>query len=204
MEFEIFEWNNVNVNKSFSDLTWVRSNYERFSKPDLISCCEENSIEYTKKDKKDDLKCAIKIFLRKNNITKVISLDYEKIVKNLNRHFENIVQNYKIDHVVIENQPCMKNPSMKSIQMILFSLFCLKTESKISFISASEKMKFCKRKSFINEIPKNYKATKNASIDVVLKVLESNSWKKIVIDSKKKDDLSDVFLQAFAFAKHKK
>ena len=31
----------------------------------------------------------------------------------------------KIDKVVIENQPALKNPTMKSVQMILYSYFLI-------------------------------------------------------------------------------
>ena len=31
-----------------------------------------------------------------------------------------------LDYVLIENQPCMKNPKMKSLQMIIMTYFLLK------------------------------------------------------------------------------
>ena len=50
------------------------------------------------------------------------------------------------DTVLIENQPCMKNPTMKSIQMILYSYFVMQSylegrEIHIKFVSASNKLK---------------------------------------------------------------
>ena len=202
-DFKILEWKNVDVNRSFTDLHWIRSNYERFSKHDLVTCltCLGTCwITDPHKKTKNDLKLKIREFLRKNKIRKETSLDYQKIVRNLENHFEYLFQNYTIDYIVIENQPCLKNPTMKSIQMILFTLFCLKTESTVRFINASEKMKFCYLNHFVQEIPKDsYKKTKKASIDVVLKVLQNHSWRSVIELSKKKDDLADVFLQALAF-----
>ena len=201
-DFKILEWKNVDVNRSFTDLHWICNNYERFSKQDLVTCltCLGTCwITDPKKKTKNDLKLKIKEFLRKNKIRKETSLDYQKIVRNLENHFEYLFQNYIFDYIVIENQPCLKNPKMKSIQMILFTLFCLKTESTVKFVNASEKMKFCYFNNLVQEIPKDYNKTKKASIDVVVKILEKNIWRSVIDDNKKKDDLADVFLQAFAF-----
>lgn len=201
-DFKILEWKNVDVNRSFTDLHWICNNYERFSKQDLVTCltCLGTCwITDPKKKTKNDLKLKIKEFLRKNKIRKETSLDYQKIIKNLDNQFDNLFQNYAIDYIVIENQPCLKNPTMKSIQMILFTLFCLKTESTVKLMNASEKMKFCYLNNLIHKLPKGYKETKKASIDVVLKVLQNHSWRSVIEESKKKDDLADVFLQALAF-----
>ena len=77
--------------------------------------------------------------------------------KNMTYIFENIPKKLdekpelldKIDIVCIENQPTLKNPTMKSVQMILYSYFLIrgKTDNKeypikqISFISATNKLK---------------------------------------------------------------
>jgi hypothetical protein len=80
--------------------------------------------------------------------------------KNRNLVFENIPrklhekpQLLDVDIVVIENQPSLKNPQMKSIQMILYSYFLILGKTigngdksngyidKIDFCSASNKLK---------------------------------------------------------------
>ena len=49
--------------------------------------------------------------------------------------------------IIIENQPALKNPIMKSIQMIIFTYFNLRGKidnnsiDKILFLSASNKLK---------------------------------------------------------------
>jgi hypothetical protein len=87
-------------------------------------------------------------------------VDNEKMKKNRNLLFENIPRKLQeipelldVDIVVIENQPSLKNPQMKSIQMILYSYFLIlgktigngdKTPSyidTIDFCSASNKLK---------------------------------------------------------------
>lgn len=106
--------------------------------------------------------------LEKNDETKEIKIidwnivnlvDSEKMKKDRNLLFENIPrklhelpQLLNVDCVVIENQPSLKNPQMKSIQMILYSYFLIlgkiignNTNScyieNIEFCSASNKLK---------------------------------------------------------------
>ena len=59
-------------------------------------------------------------------------VDNEKMKKNKTLLFENIPRKLQeipellnVDYVVIENQPSLKNPQMKSIQMILYSYFLI-------------------------------------------------------------------------------
>jgi hypothetical protein len=87
-------------------------------------------------------------------------VDSEKMKKDRNLLFENIPrklhelpQLLDVDSVVIENQPSLKNPQMKSIQMILYSYFLILgkvignseiTKSyiqNVDFCSASNKLK---------------------------------------------------------------
>lgn len=85
-------------------------------------------------------------------------VDNDKMKKNKTALFENIPlklqeipQLLDVDHVVIENQPSLKNPQMKSIQMILYSYFIIlgkavnigefKNITNVDFCSASNKLK---------------------------------------------------------------
>ena len=85
-------------------------------------------------------------------------VDDEKMKKNKSLLFENIPKKLyhipdllDVDYVVIENQPSLKNPQMKSIQMILYSYFIImgktiemgndKLITSIDFCSASNKLK---------------------------------------------------------------
>jgi hypothetical protein len=100
-----------------------------------------------------------------NNKVNIISwdivnlVDNEKMKKNKTLLFENIPRKLQeipellnVDYVVIENQPSLKNPQMKSIQMILYSYFLILGKiveigntnnyiSSIDFCSASNKLK---------------------------------------------------------------
>jgi hypothetical protein len=85
-------------------------------------------------------------------------VDNDKMKKNKTALFENIPiklqeinELLNVDYVVIENQPSLKNPQMKSIQMILYSYFIIlgkavnfgefKNITSIDFCSASNKLK---------------------------------------------------------------
>ncbi len=87
-------------------------------------------------------------------------VDNEQMKKNRNLLFENIPRKLNeipellmVDRVVIENQPSLKNPQMKSIQMILYSYFMILGKvignnnenayyiDDIDFCSASNKLK---------------------------------------------------------------
>jgi len=85
-------------------------------------------------------------------------VDNDKMKKNKTALFENIPLKLQeinellnVDYVVIENQPSLKNPQMKSIQMILYSYFIIlgkavnfgefKNITSIDFCSASNKLK---------------------------------------------------------------
>ena len=60
-----------------------------------------------------------------------------------------------VSEIVIENQPVLKNPKMKSIQMILFTYFLIKRpEIKLRFVSANSKLNFKIENDKIKEVNK--------------------------------------------------
>jgi hypothetical protein len=177
-------------------------------------------------------------------------VDNEQMKKNRNLLFENIPrklheipQLLDVDLVVIENQPSLKNPQMKSIQMILYSYFLIlgkvigneSTKSyidKIDFCSASNKLKIYDGPEIILEEKKskknNIKQVEEQSVneDIVKKKSSSVKYadkKRLAIEHakyfiekyspqyidffnshKKKDDLSDSFLQGLYYIKNLK
>ena len=127
-----------------------------------------------------------------NNDIKIIDWDIVNLVdndemkKNRSLIFENIPrklyekpQLLDVDVVVIENQPSLKNPQMKSIQMILYSYFLIlgkvigngdKSTSyinKIEFCSASNKLKVYDGPEIILEEKPKRNIKKNIVNDVV-------------------------------------
>ena len=107
-------------------------------------------------------------------------------------------------HVFIENQPCLKNPIMKTIQVILYTYFIIKNIVNVQFVNAKLKQSFFK-KDFIESQEKSmYKKRKMHSIMLVDNLIKDNI---IDIDcllikqynaSKKKDDYADSLLQGIA------
>ena len=200
--WNIIKWNTINIVHNYSDLEYVYNNYQKWTKIMLLECIHSFGIvientNYTK----SELHLCIKNYLKSKNVTRRNTYNLQKIVSNISHHFDSWFHPEICDVILIENQPCMKNPQMKSIQMIVFTYFCLRSNAlyDVKCISASEKMKFCKAMNWIDTIPKkDYKKTKQLSIQIIEKLLGSEThecWK----NCKKKDDLSDVFLQALAY-----
>lgn len=103
--------------------------------------------------------------------------------------------------VLIENQPAVKAPTMKSIQIIIYTFFHLQDKCFPKLISASTKNRFMQSKG-IEIKTKDYKGAKAASVKYITEFLEQkqhmNDLTKLQ-GCKKKDDLSDCLLQALAF-----
>jgi hypothetical protein len=131
----------------------------------------------------------------------------EKLFSKLDKEFPEFV---KVNRVIIENQPSLRNPTMKTIASILYSYFVMrgiidktKTNSDIEevrFVSPSNKLKV--NEGATNKILKKedktkvYKMTKKLGIKYC-KALITDDDNKIIDKVKKKDDMCDAFLQGF-------
>ena len=105
-----------------------------------------------------------------------------------------------ISTCLIENQPCTKNPRMKSIQMMIYSYWIL-NNINTHMVSAINKLKV---KNNTNKSEKlSYTQKKKKGIELALSYIESTSQSSEIKDqfhkSKKKDDLADSFLQAISW-----
>ena len=127
-------------------------------------------------------------------------VDNELMKKNRNLVFENIPrklhekpQLLDVDIVVIENQPSLKNPQMKSIQMILYSYFLILGKTigngdksngyidKIDFCSASNKLKIYDGPEIIFE--KKVKKEPKKKVSKKIKKGEESIIQDVIIDS---------------------
>jgi hypothetical protein len=119
-----------------------------------------------------------------------------------------------VDLVVIENQPALKNPTMKSIQMILYSYFLINgvtnDESNIEdiqMINARNKLKAYDGPVVPCDIKDKYKKTKFLGIQYCLSMIveseQDDQWLNLFTTSKKKDDLADAYLQGIFVLKYK-
>lgn len=125
----------------------------------------------------------------------------------------------KLDYIILENQPVLKNPVMKSIQVMIYGYFyTIKFQQNynnlnIKFQNAGLKIKvedyllnYNNNSQIINDKKKklNYKETKQKGIELVNYLLENNNiieieYKDLYSKSKKKDDLADCLLQGLYY-----
>jgi hypothetical protein len=127
-----------------------------------------------------------------------------KIIKIFN---EKYIQFLLVDIVLIELQPVLKGPKMKTISNHIYSYFLINgvtnsqlNMSNVYYINASNKLKFCQEKIDL-DISK-YKNRKKVAILNTIFVLDSLKQEKFTEFfnlSKKKDDLSDCLLQCLYY-----
>jgi len=122
-----------------------------------------------------------------------------------------------VDEVLIENQPSLLNPTMKTISALLYSYFTIRgiidksiTNSNITtvhFISPQNKLKINKtitdktlNNSSVDTKRKEYILTKDLGKKYCRKLVEKEKKYLDILDSfKKSDDLCDSFLQGFYY-----
>ena len=115
-----------------------------------------------------------------------------------------------VDIVLIENQPALKNPTMKSVQMILYTYFLiegiktLKTIKDIQMINARNKLKAYTGPAIQCDIKDRYKKTKFLAVKYCEIMIHENTeidpkFHELFKESKKKDDLADAYLQGMYF-----
>tara|TARA_B100001094_G_C18155675_1_gene786298 strand:- start:965 stop:1645 length:681 start_codon:yes stop_codon:yes gene_type:complete len=117
-----------------------------------------------------------------------------------------------ISYVLIENQPALKNPTMKSIQMIIYTFFIMngvmneKSNIKeVHMINARNKLKVYKGPKVecpYEENKKNrYKINKYLAIKYCENMIDNDceEFKLKFNGSKKKDDLADCYLQGIYY-----
>ena len=130
----------------------------------------------------------------------------KQIVKTLDKK-ENFL---KVDIVIIENQPALKNPTMKSVKMILYSYFLVngitsdKPMKDIQMINARNKLKAYQGPTIECDITDKYKRNKFLAVQYTDIMIRENDtiddiYHKLYDESKKKDDLSDAYLQGIYF-----
>tara|TARA_Y100000992_G_C21268807_1_gene495464 strand:- start:1471 stop:2358 length:888 start_codon:yes stop_codon:yes gene_type:complete len=123
--------------------------------------------------------------------------DLLSIGKNLKIELNKLDTLDNIDVVFIENQISPIANRMKTIQGMLAQYFIMTTDNiSIEFVSSSHKLKqFDKDKN-------SYKENKQQSVIFSKNIIDKNenfeNWKE-KLDSKKKDDLADCFLQGLYY-----
>lgn len=185
--------------------------------PDKIICCHEkcksiatfhdhvNKKHYCGKHNKD---------VPLENLDKITQTTASKmplytlgkmLYRKLDKH-PNLLQ---AKYICLENQPSTKNPTMKSLQMILYSYFVMKVNMgelvlrDLIMMSAKNKLKLYKNE--YGELPSEivnhkdrYQKNKKSAVYITSKYLENEheeKWRDFYENNKsKKDDLADAYL----------
>jgi hypothetical protein len=119
--------------------------------------------------------------------------------KNIIKEFDKTFKNIIFDHILIENQINPIANKMGIIQGMITQYFLMKNINNIHYISASNKLKI-----FLDKNQKTtYKERKLIGIEKTKNIINNNNllnkWIDNFIIHKKKDDLSDSFLQGLWF-----
>ena len=125
-----------------------------------------------------------------------IAVLFDAIEKFLDTH---LVLFSKAEVIRIENQPVFDAPTMKSVQMMLYSLLLHRLRAErgwkgtIVFVHASKKTE--EAQSDVDAAGGDYKARKDTAEKLVLEKLKSdNPWLDFFQSRKKRSDLADAFL----------
>ena len=184
----------------------------------LYEIANSHGVKYENKIKKQDLVNLINDYISNTyfqpiETTNASDVNLFDIGKNIKHHFDKLFSGEVcIDYVIIENQIGPIATRMKTIQGMIVQYFvmsCLKVEH-IVFISASNKLKCCETKKDVNTETSNskYSDRKKKGIEKCLEIITNDYRFKEHISyfnsHKKKDDLSDSFLQGLWFINDRK
>jgi len=143
--------------------------------------------------------------------TKKKKINSDRDIFNLSKIMINEL-NSKVDFlnheiICIENQPALKNPVMKTVQMILYSYFMIEGATKnkpveqVHMINARNKLKVYKGPPVECKFKEKYKKNKYLSVEYTKNMIlnQDQGFIDLFTDSKKKDDLADAYLQGIYF-----
>jgi hypothetical protein len=177
----------------------------------LYEIADSHTIKYEPKIKKVDLINLINDYINTNYFQtieskKAAEVDLFNIGINIKTKFNKLFENEaNIDYVIIENQISPIATRMKTIQGMIVQYFIMSNLNveHIEFISASNKLK-----EFDIKEKTKYSDRKKLGIEKCLEKITNDFRFKEHIDyfnkHKKKDDLSDSFLQGLWFLNNKK
>jgi hypothetical protein len=176
----------------------------------LIEIADKYNIHYEKPIKKNDLLFKINEYITNKCFKEITStnasqIDLITIGKNIRNKFNKIFPiEDKIDYVLIENQISPIANRMKTIQGMIAQYFIMNNNTEhIEFVSSINKLKEYKIEDKNNTNNNDYKSRKNQGISKCLEILTTdhrfNNQLSYFNMHKKKDDLSDSFLQGLWF-----
>lgn len=193
----------------------------------LYEIADNHNIKYDPKIKKTNLIELINTHINNNyfqpiEMKKAAEVNLYNIGLNIKTKLNKLLEKEeRIDYVIIENQIGPIANRMKTIQGMIVQYFIMShiDVTHIEFISATNKLKLLNNKENnikeLNNKENNIKNTintysnrKKQGIEKCLEIISSKDQFKVQVDyfktHKKKDDLSDSFLQGIWFIEHQK
>jgi hypothetical protein len=139
-----------------------------------------------------------------NKKTNAGAVDLVSIGRNMKIEFGKIKSFNNAKHVIVENQISPIATRMKSIQGMLAQYFIMQSDdTNIEFLSSAGKLKGFEKQN--ENLDSEYQQHKKDAVFYCSRFLEMDrysAWKG-VLDTKKKDDLADCFLQGIQWMKRK-
>jgi hypothetical protein len=178
----------------------------------LYEIANLHGIKYENKIKKADLIIMINEYISKTYFqpiesTNATDINLFDIGKNIKHHFNKLFSNEGcIDYVIIENQISPIATRMKTIQGMIVQYFVMSnlTVNCIEFISAANKLKCCIKTGDKTKYSERKKLGIEKCLEIITSDFRFNEHIPYFNSHKKKDDLSDSFLQGLWFINDKK
>lgn len=188
----------------------------------VCNMCGKNARFYNLIDKKEHWWCGVhkrkqsNVQEKKKLNSNKISIDDLKL--SLVKHLDKLPHLLDTDFVLIENQPSLINPKMKSIASSIYTYFLIRGKidknqhMTVRYMSPSNKLKVSRQlnqphltmEKIINtrgtETKDKYKLTKKLAVEYCKQILSNDELNlKLITSSTKKDDLADCMLQGMYY-----
>jgi len=198
------------------DITFDDFFEEKENKEKCENCKTNGKFKYNDKTYcKNHANIIFKKFIKESQLDiipkdkSVMKIKIEELVVNMFKKLDELKKTWTVDMVLIENQPGLKNPTMKTLSSCLFSYFILngimnKTIKNVNFISPSNKLKLNENNT-LEVLSKTsdgqkYKMTKSLGIKYCKQMIQHDKDNLKKLETyKKQDDLCDAFLQGAYF-----
>lgn len=161
----------------------------------LITCQKSLTTSYSKKQ------------IKKQKILTTKHISLEQLGKKIFLELEKLDFLKDVNDIVIENQPVLKNPTMKSVQLLVYSYFLFRSEqfkygTQMKLFNARKKLKIYDGPEIdVAHIKDSYRTRKYLSEKYCKYFIEKYNKEHLefFLGSKKKDDLSDSYLQGLTY-----
>ena len=178
----------------------IYKNIKKISYKKIKKICIEEDIDIEINKKKDELiedieKYKDEYFLHEIKRKASKDINMIDIGVRLKEYLDTNIKEYHIETVLIENQIGTIAIRMKTIQGMLSQYFIMNNLTNIHFVSSINKLKEFSLKKL------TYTERKKKSIEITKSMIENTNkdWNEYFLKHKKKDDLSDSYLQLIWF-----